>query len=87
MKPIPYRQYDVSPIRFGEKQSLPEVIPVVLAPDGRPYGMLIRVMDGREERHFVDVAAMRHDEVVTVETTVNPHQLQDRYTWYIRGVS
>lgn len=88
MKPIPHRQYDVSPIRPDEKQSLPEIVPIVLAPDGHPYGMVIRVKDGRAERHFVDVPAMGHGEVKIVETSLNPWAAeQDHYTWYIRGTS
>lgn len=88
MKPIPHRQYDFGPIREGEKQSLPETVPVVLAPDGHPYGMVIRVKDGCSDRHFVDVAAMRNGEVMTVETALNAWTAsQEHYTWHIRGIS
>jgi hypothetical protein len=88
MKPIPHRRYDVSSIRPDEKQSLPGIVPVVLAPDGHPYGMVIRVKDGKADRHFVDVAAMRHGEVMTVETSLNPWAAEQyQYTWFIKGIS
>lgn len=88
MKPIPHRQYELDSIHDGQKLGIPEVVPVVLAPDGLPYGMLIRVKDLRQDRHFIDVTAIEPDEAMTVETSLDPYQQQgqDRYTWHIQGV-
>jgi hypothetical protein len=62
-------------------------LPQAAVMSSKQVAHLAWIKDGREERHFVDVAAMRHDEVMTLETVANPYQLQDRYAWYVKGIS